>query len=606
MMTARRWVIWSASVCVALSIGFSAIKSGQVKYRQIVKSTGSTSYVSGEVLVKFKVSVPTQARVGMVSSLGDRALRLRVGSTGYALVKLAPARSVEQAINAYRAMSDVEFAQPNYVYKKLLAPNDPGYSQLWGLHNTGQAVSGGSFPTTRIPGADISAEQAWEINGGDCQSVIVAVLDTGVNYTHADLATNMWDGASAGFPNHGANFVIGEDPSDPMPADADGHGTHVAATIGAVGNNSVGTTGVCWQVQLMALRALTVNGGTTESIVNGLNFAITHGAKVVNMSFGGPGFDPSFEDEIINARNNGVVVVAAAGNDGTNNDNLATPQYPCNFTQDNVICIAALDQGFNLASFSNFGATSVDVGAPGANVLSAWPGVTIADNFSTWTRAGGWAVSACGAGAPPLLVNPSNWCTSGTYADNANDVAFQNFDLSGIAGVLNATINFATSFEMSPSDTFAFAKRIGGGDPFAGGVIVFQNFGTDLLDVSEDISACAGTTCSLGFRLASDSSGVNGGAAVGFFEINTTQSASNATQVLNGTSMATPHVSGVAATIWAYNPSYTYADVISAIKNGGRSVAVLAGKTTSGKAVDAMGALSYINPPTGVTGVLMP
>ncbi|OGI70057.1 MAG: hypothetical protein A2W18_03600 [Candidatus Muproteobacteria bacterium RBG_16_60_9] len=351
-------VLLLACFSAAASIGFSALTTGQVTSRQLVKARNIGSFVSDEVLVKFKSDVTSQARLGVMTSFGDRPLRMSVGSRGVSLVKLAPGRSVEAAMTAYRAMADVESVQPNYIYKKLLAPNDPSYAQLWGLRNTGQTVTGGGFPSSKVPGADIGMESAWDLNGGDCSPIIVAVLDSGVNYTHADLVDNMWDGLSAGFPNHGQNFVFGENANDPMPADADGHGTHVAATIGAVGNNGVGTSGVCWKVQLMALRALTANGGTTTSVTDGLHFAVTHGAKVVNMSFGGSGFDPMFENEIINARNNGVVVVAAAGNDGADNDNPATPQYPCNFLQDNVICVAALDQGFNRTSFSNFGSTS--------------------------------------------------------------------------------------------------------------------------------------------------------------------------------------------------------------------------------------------------------
>ncbi|HEX9812054.1 MAG TPA: S8 family serine peptidase [Burkholderiales bacterium] len=605
MIASKRAVGFLACFGAAASIGYSSLTAGQAMPRQMVKARSVGSYVGDEVLVKFKSALTSQARINAVSGFGDRALHTNVGTRGLTLVKLPRGRSVEDAMNAYRAMTDVESVQPNYIYKKLLAPNDPSYAQLWGLHNTGQAVVGGDFPTSRVPAADIGAEQAWDMNGGDCGSAIVAVLDTGVNHTHADLAANMWDGSSAGFPNHGANFITGEVANDPMPADADGHGTHVAATIGAVGNNSVGTTGVCWKVQLMALRALTSSGGTTASVVAGLSFAVSHGAKVVNMSFGGAAFDPAFQSEIVNARDNGVVVVAAAGNDGTDNDDPATPQYPCDFSQDNVICVAALDQAYGLTAFSNFGAINVDVGAPGANVLSAWPGVTITDDFSTWTRSGAWSATSCGSGAPPVLVNPSNWCTVGsTYANGANDVAYRDFDLSGIAGSLNAVATFSTFHEIAAGDLYGFARRAGGGNPFSGGQTVFQVSGANALDVSENISACIGATCSLGFRLTSGGAGVDGGIAVGFFGINTTQPGSNVYQVLNGTSMATPHVSGVAAMIWAYNPNYTYADVVNSVKFGGDFIAALQGNTVSGRAVDAAGSLRFVNPPVGVTAVL--
>ncbi len=188
-------------------------------------------------------------------------------------------------------------------------------------------------------------EAAWD-RITDCRSVVIAVIDSGVNYTHQDLAANMWDGSAAGFPNHGYDF--GDNDNDPMPApdDGSGHGTHVAGTIGAVGNNSLGTTGVCWQAKIMAIRARSSIGGyTSVSLMQSIDFAVSNGAKVINMSLGGPNPDPAVEGAIANARNNKVIVVIAAGNGdsngiGVNND--TTPAWPCNSSQDNVLCAAAL------------------------------------------------------------------------------------------------------------------------------------------------------------------------------------------------------------------------------------------------------------------------
>jgi len=616
-MKTKKLVVSVTLLLAAASLGFSALTSGQARYRQITKPSLSGSYVSDELLVKFKASVSPQARIDALASRGSRALRMGIGSGDRVLVKLPRGHSVAQAMADFGKMSEVESVQPNYIYRKLLAPNDPSYTQLWGLRNTGQSITGGSFPTSKVVGADIGAEQAWDINGGDCSPIIVAVVDSGINYTHEDLAANMWDGAGVGFPNHGRNFVSGEDPNDPMPADADGHGTHVAATIGAVGNNSVGTTGVCWQVKLMALRALTVNGGTTASVVGALNFAITHGAKVVNMSLGGSGFDPLFENEIINARDNGVVVVAAAGNDGANNDNPGTPQYPCNFAQGNVICVAALDQGFNRATFSNFGATTVDVGAPGTNVLSAWPGPTTSDDFSTgWTFPnGGWAHVICSFGTGPidLLVDPSNFCSPPpfpTYAANANHIAYKAFNLSGAS---HASASFFRFLDTEPGNDFlGFARSTAAGDPFTTnpGSITEESGTSDGFaeSVNLGLNDCLSANCTLGFRLRSNGTTTANEFGVGllFFEINTTKMNSDVYHVLNGTSMATPHVSGIAAMVWAYNPNYTYADVVNSVKLGGDSVAALQGNTVTGRAADANGSLRFINPPSGVSAVITP
>ena len=606
MIASKKVIALLACFGAATSIGFSSLSDGQALARQHLRAPPHESFVSDEVLVKFNSNVTRQARLDAMSSVGDRPMRMSVGSRGLALVKLPPGRSVEDAMNGYRAMADVEAVQPNYIYKKLASPNDPNYAQMWGLHNTGQVVAGGGFPTARIPGADIGAEEAWDINGGDCSSIVVAVVDSGVNYTHADLVANMWDGSGSGFPNHGRNFVFGEDPNDPLPADADGHGTHVAATIGAVGNNGIGATGVCWQVKLMALRALTASGGTSASVVSGLSFAIDNGAKVVNMSLGGPIFDQAFSDEITRAQAMGVIVVAAAGNGGAdgfgdNNDNPATPQYPCNFPQDNVICVTALDQTFNITAFSNLGKTNVDVGAPGVNVLSAWPGTTIQDNFSGWTRTGGWVVTDCAGTLPPVLANPADWCSFGLYPPNAADVAHKNF---AIPTGMVAQVGFLEDVAITALDTLTFAKRVGGGDPFPTGTLIPQFNGVN--SVSVNANECLGATCSFGFRLASDAiaAGSDFGAGVALFEINTVQNGSDVYQVLNGTSMATPHVSGVAAMVWAYNPNYSYADVVNSVKFGGDAIAALQNNTVTGRAANAAGSLRFINPPTNVSAVV--
>jgi thermitase len=349
-------------------------------------------------------------------------------------------------------------------------------------------------------------------------------------------------------------------------------------------------------------------------VIAGLNFAVAHGAKIVNMSFGGSSFDAAFQGEIINARNNGVIVVAAAGNDGTNNDNAATPQYPCNFSQDNVICVAALEQAYGITTFSNFGPINVDVGAPGANVLSAWPGPTITDNFSTgWTFPnGGWVHVVCSFGTAPidLLVDPSGFCSPPpfpTYAANANHLAYKAFNL---AGVSHASAGFFRFLDTEPGNDFlGFAHSTTAGDPFttnAGSITEESGTSNSLAEERTlRLDDCLTASCTFGFRLRSNSTTTAGEFGVGilFFTIDTTQTGSNVYEVLNGTSMATPHVSGVAAMVWAYNPNFTYADVVNSVKFGGDSIPALQGITTTGRAVDAAGSLRFINTPTGVSAV---
>jgi subtilisin family serine protease len=567
------------------------------------------THVSDEILVKFKPHVAGQFKAQVIRAYGDRHIR-ELTPNGYVQIKLRPGTDVSQGIRLYKADPKIESVQPNYIYHSLTVPIDTHYGQMWGLKNSGQMIATPSYTTNNpgVAGRDMDMEAAWD-HVKDCRSIVVAVVDTGVNYTHQDLAANMWNGTTAGFPNHGFDFA--DNDNDPIPLDASGHGTHVAGTIGAVGNNSLGTTGVCWQAEIMAVRVLSASGGTTAAIIQGVNFAVTRGAKVINMSFGGTTYDPAFDAEITDARNNGVIAVVAAGNAANDNDSTS-PLYPCNFLQDNLICVAALDQAYALATFSNFGATSVDVGAPGVNAISTWPGMTITDNFTSgWTLAGDFAATFCdldgvGPQAPLwLLVNPTRWCTppfNFNYANNANDVAYRTFDLSNTS---HAILHFGMFLDTEPNIDFAgVAYKSTGGDPFGAGGVITEESGTTsdfAVDRSADLNNCRTATCSLGFRLRSDTMNTDFGMGILNFQIDTVQSNSNEYQVINGTSMASPHVAGLAAMVWAFNPLYTYTQVVNAIKNGGEDVVALSGKTTSGKAVNAIGSLAYINPPTGLS-----
>ncbi len=594
-----------AGAIVGLFFGAVATAvSMQFPVRQ-AQSLPPPSYVADEVLVKFKPNV-TGLKMQAIEAYGGWHIR-ELTPNGYVHVKLKPGTGVSQGMTLYNADPNIESVQPNYIYRTLAVPNDTNYGQMWGLKNSGQTISGAFYPTNNpgVAGQDMDLEAAWD-RVTDCRSIVVAVVDLGVNYTHQDLAANMWDGTAAGYPNHGYDFA--DNDNDPMPQDANGHGTHVAGTIGAAGNNSLGTTGVCWQARIMAVRVAL----TTAAITQGVNFAVARGAKVINMSLGGSVYDAAFDAEITNARNNGVVVVVAAGNEANNND-VTSPRYPCNFSQNNLICVAALDQAYALATFSNYGTTSVDVGAPGVNAMSAWPGPTITDDFTSgWTLTGGFAAVACDLDGPgPLgpvrmLVNPANWCAFGLYANNANDVGYKTFDLSS---AFHARLSFLYFLDTELNFDFAgTAFKSTGGDPFgAGGVLAAEVSGTtnNFAAVgAADLNNCRTATCSVGFRLRSNGANTNFGIGIRGFQIDTVQSNSNVYKVIDGTSMASPHVAGLAALIWAYNPGYTYSDVANSVKNGGESIVALAGRTTTGRAANAMGSLRYINPPSGVAAVI--
>jgi thermitase len=605
VMAKSHKLFFSLTLCALLIFPVSVFPVEQIT--QIQLGTRPT-HVTDELLVKFKQGVAKEQRLQSISALAVREKQRLGKQQQISRIKLQKGQSLQQALAAYRADPNVEYVQPNYIYYAQAVPNDTDYSQLWGLDNPN--------------GNDIDAELAWE-QITNCNNVTVAVLDVGIDYTHQDLSTNMWDGSAAGYPNHGYDF-IGDSIFDPVADDnplpmgaLEEHGTHITGTIAAVGNNNNGTTGVCWQAQIMSVRVLDSTGtGSTSSIIQGIYFAINNGAKVINMSLGFQGmFDTAFSDAINDARDNDVVVVVAAGNGGANNE--LTDFYPCNFIHDNVVCVAALDQNYILASFSNYGVTSVDVGAPGVDIISTVPeGQIISDPLTGWTTNNGhWTTDQCDFVVDSVpttlttLVNPFSWCDqTGTYVDNANDNVYKTFDLSGSGE--RAALFYQPFIETeTDADFFLTAFDATGGDPFDGvndnPLLQFSGTNdTDNFYFIHDLTACRTSTCTIGFRLTSNVGLELGGIGIPVVIISTLESGGNSYVTLQGTSMATPHVTGIAAMIRAYNPNYSYADTVAAIKQGGEYVGALDGFTSTSKAANAMGSLSYINAPTGGVAVV--
>lgn len=574
-------------------------------------------FVQGEILVKYRSSLSSLDQKDAIEREG--AVRMaRLGKKGWARVKLKKTLDVQAAIEEFKQDPDVLYAQPNFIYRALATPNDPRYGQLWGLKNTGQTITsagGRDSPSTTnnpgVSGRDMNVEYAWN-SITDCSSVIVAVLDTGINYNHSDLAANMWNGGAT-YPNHGYNFIEGNN----NPMDSNGHGTHVAGTIGAVGNNGTGSTGVCWKAKLMAVRVLgTAGSGTSADIMNGINFAVDNGAKIINLSLGSSEYDQLTSDAITNALINNVVVVAAAGNDGANNDNGSTPIYPCNYAQENVVCVAALTQNYSLASFSNYGSINVDVGAPGVNITSAWPGThatTITDTMKTgWnfssTTGSGWAYKSLNFGTPvSCLVNPTNYnYSTAQYANNMDARAWKSFNISSVNA---AILNVYMMADVAAGDSISIHAKGGSSDPIVGGTTLGSYSGTtdgyrEAFDY--DLTDFVGGSVSVGFNLVTNASGTDYGTNFSDLSIDTLTYNTTTYNVISGTSMAAPHVAGLAAMIYAYNPNYNYGDVVSSIKNGGVATGALAAKTTTGKAVSAIGSLNYINTPSGVSATKLP
>ncbi|MBI4626171.1 MAG: PQQ-binding-like beta-propeller repeat protein [Verrucomicrobia bacterium] len=290
----------------------------------------------------------------------------RLGNTR--VLEPAPGETTPEAIARLTATGRYEFVEPDRLIHARTIPNDPSLAEQWPLSNTGQG--GGTA------GADIGALAAWDILT-EAPNVIVAVIDSGMRMTHADLAANLWTNAnpsSTGYTNdlHGINAVVAKTSlNSGNPNDTNGHGTHVAGTIGAVGNNGVGIAGIAWKVQLMPLRFLTADGaGTTSANIACIDYAIAHGVSVINASYGSRVYSAAEFAAIASARAAGIIFVAAAGNDGVSTD--AGSDYPAAYALDNIVTVAATDRTDSLASFSNYGAGSVDLAAPGEAILSTY------------------------------------------------------------------------------------------------------------------------------------------------------------------------------------------------------------------------------------------
>ncbi|HYZ92232.1 MAG TPA: S8 family peptidase, partial [Actinomycetota bacterium] len=318
--------------------------------------TGALSAADGanpagpaELLVRFE---PGARQSDALASVGATVVE-RLPLRGLVRVRLKSGSSLAAADGTLERRTDVAYAEPNALYDLYATPDDPNYPDLWGM-------------------AKIGAPTAWDATTGS-DSVTVAVVDSGVDYTHPDLAVNVWanpgETPANGLDDDGNGFaddVRGWDfySGDADPQDLLGHGTHVAGTIGARGNNATDVVGVNWRVKLMPLRVGNQQL-TLSAIVGAFSYACAKGARVINGSFGGTGAD-ALRDAIAACPN--ALFVFAAGNEAQNND--AVPAYPCAYPLANVVCVAATASDDARAWFSNWGPVSVDLGAPGANILS--------------------------------------------------------------------------------------------------------------------------------------------------------------------------------------------------------------------------------------------
>jgi len=533
-------------------------------------------YKSGELLIKLKQAVTEDQINALHTSLGSRLIDRR-DRRRLQKIKLQEGLSEVDAIRLYQKSGLVEIAERHMLRYPSITPDDPYFPDQWGL--------------TRI-----LASEAWRFTRGN-PDVTVAVIDTGIDLFHPDLSNNIWlnpdeingsmkvDDDSNGYVDdiYGWDFA-GSDindlyDADADPMDVDSHGTHVAGIIGAVGNNGMGIVGVNWNVKIMALKVQADNTAYFElwDVIDAMYYAMDKGAKIVNCSFRGDGYAQSEYDAFADLKHAGILAVCAAGNDSVDTDIPENGSYPSSYDLANIISVAASDANDHLASFSNWGATSVDLMAPGAAIKSTIP---VNSYTEAWVRSGSTDYPAIGMayagttdanGMTGLLYD----CSKG-YPDEFPD------------GV-NGNIALIERGELFFSEKTSNAQVAG-----AAAVIIYNNV-VDELDQFGGTLGIPGEWVPAVSITRADGAALKAAGVHSVSLINRSIDPTSPYADKQGTSMAAPFVSGVAGLILSFDPLLDDSQIKSAILTTVDKISAVSEKLVSGGRLNAWSALCSIH-----------